>query len=65
MLLKLLQDSDYPEHETKFLHEGFTKGFPIGFKGNREVRCLAPNLKLECGDVFDRWEKMMKEVRLG
>ena len=32
--------------------------------GDRNVRRFAPNLKLNCGDTFEHWEKIMKEVRL-
>ena len=61
----LLQQSGYLQEETKFLYDGFKKGFDIGYQGNREVQMLSPNLKFrQGGDRIMLWNKVMKEVKL-
>ena len=65
-LEELLLQSKYNPDETKFLVDGFRKGFDIGFQGKIEgVRRFAPNLRLRIGNVTILWNKIMKEVKLG
>ena len=40
-------------------------GFDIGYQGNKQVRRLAPNLKLEVGNETILSNKVMKEVEAG
>ena len=48
-----------------FLLDGFTNGFPLGYKGETEnIRRDAPNLHLDCRSQEILWEKIMKEIRL-
>ena len=64
ILEDLLTQYNYNTKETKFLIDGFTNGFEIGYKGDREVQQLSKNLRLDCGSPCDIWNKMMKEVKL-
>ena len=50
--------------ETEFIIRRFKYGFSLEYKGDRNLRRNAPNLKLECGSKEVLWEKMMKEVKL-
>ena len=64
ILQQLLEESKYDQHETKFLVDGFTKGFDIGYKGPEDVKITSPNLKFrEVGDPVMLWNKVMKEVK--
>ena len=61
---KLLEQSSYDENESKFLIQGFTKGFSIGYNGPKDVKITSPNLKFrEVGDTTTLWNKVMKEVK--
>ena len=62
-LERLLRHYDYDAKEVDFLVDEFRNGFEIGYRGKRNVRMRAPNLKLECGTQADLWSKMMKEVK--
>ena len=59
---KLLQHSNFNADKTKFLVEGFRNGFNLQYKGTRQIKHLAPNLKLYCGDRHELWSKFVKEV---
>ena len=62
-LRKLMIDSKYDPAEIKFLTDGFTKGFEIGYSGNRLVKIKSPNLRLKgIGTLTTLWNKVMKEV---
>ena len=61
-LENLLYKSGYDKVKSKFLINGFKKGFQIGFKGNRKVKRNAPNLKFTIGNEVKLWNKVMKEV---
>lgn len=61
----MLRQAQYNEHEIEFIENGFLNGFNLCYQGDREVRCFSNNLKLRCGDKFDLWAKLMKEVSLG
>ena len=64
-LQKLLQASHYDSEKTKFLIDGFQKGFGIGYEGPENRRDTAKNLPLgEIGTKTDLWNKVMKEVKL-
>ena len=57
--------SDYDKQETKFLIEGFTHGFELGYEGPHNRISTARNLPLSVGTKADIWRKLMKEVKLG
>ena len=62
----LLIKSNFDSQRTKFLVEGFRKGFSLGYEGDRNVRQFAPNLKFrQVGDELELWNKVMKEVKEG
>ena len=63
-LNELLLHYKYNDQERKFLIEGFTNGFEIGFEGDRNVRQKSPNLKLDVSSPEELWNKVMKEVKL-
>ena len=64
-LHQLLIESNYDAEETEFLVSGFTKGFSLGYQGNKKVRMTAPNLKLSVGTPTELWNKVMTEVQKG
>ena len=64
VLKQLLIESDYDKEETKFLVEGFSNGFSIGYDGPDDVKITSPNLKFrEVGSPIELWNKVMKEVK--
>ena len=65
VLQKLLKDSDYDPHETKFLVDGFTQGFDIGYRRPSERQSLSENIPLTVGTKEDLWGKIMKEIKAG
>ena len=65
VLEKLVRESDYPEKETAFLVEGFTKGFSIGYEDPQNRQQRANNLPLRVGSFQHIWDKVQKEVKLG
>ena len=63
-LQQLLELSNYDKEETKFLINGFTNGFTIGYTGPQNVKLKSPNLKFrEVGNSTILWNKVMKEVK--
>ena len=61
----LLIESGYNIHKTKFLVNGFSEGFSLGYQGPKIVKRLSPNLKLRVGSDTILWNKLMKEVMTG
>ena len=66
---KILQDmllqAGYDKTKTEYLVKGFTKGFKLNYQGNlKNVKRLAPNLKLRVGSPCELWNQVMKEVEL-
>ena len=62
---KFLLESNYPPEERKFLVEGFTSGFQLGYTGPAIQRNYSRNLPFTVGSPAILWEKIMKEGRLG
>ena len=61
--IKLLEVTKYkPSSELKFLKDGFTKGFSIGYTGPTNRRDSAKNILFSVGDKYDLWSELMKEV---
>ena len=58
----LLIKSNYDKTETKFLIQGFTKGFSIGYSGPLSRQNYSNNIPFTVGDKFDMWDKIMSEV---
>ena len=63
-LENLLVHTGYPAAKTRFLVDGFRRGFSICYNGNAKVRKFSPNLKFTIGDPIVLWNKVMKEVKL-
>ena len=65
-LRNLLVESEYDRDKTKFLIEGFTQGFHLGYKGPVNRQDSSPNLPFTpgVGDEIELWNKIMKEVKL-
>ena len=60
----MLKQTGYPEDETKFLVDGFTIGFDIGYKGPQNRQSRSRNIPFTVGDKYELWSKIMKEVKL-
>ena len=67
VLHRFLRDSSYDEQKTKFLIDGFTNGFDLGYRGLTNRRDLSDNIPIKehIGSKLDMWNKIMKEVELG
>ena len=61
---QLLREAYYDEQEVKFLRNGFTQGFKIGYEGPTDRQEKAHNIQRSCGAKTDLWNKMIKEVNL-
>ena len=62
-LLKLLQ---YDSGKMKFLIDGFTHGFSIGYMGPRDRYHTSHNIPIKnVGSPTEIWNKVMKEVKMG
>ena len=61
----LLWQTNYDPEETKFLVEGFSRSFPIGYQGPVKRKSNSNNIPFTVGDKFEMWRKLMKEVKLG
>ena len=62
---RLLMETNYDRSETRFLVDGFTNGFSIGYASIEERADMSDNIPLTVGDSFEMWKKIMKEVKLG
>ena len=65
ILKQLLEETQYDPEKTKFLIDGFTEGFDLGYRGPEDVKMTSPNLKFVIGDSTLLWNKVMQEVRVG
>ena len=65
VLQMMLEELNYNKKWTRFLVDGFTNGFDIGYRGKLDMKVMAPNLKFgKLGDEMTLWNKIMKEVKL-
>ena len=62
-LAALLKETGYDSKKSRFLIDGFSKGFDLGYRGETEVRNTANNLKFTVGNKLELWNKVMKEVK--
>ena len=60
---KLLSQSRYNENKAKFLLEGFTQGFDIGYREPKKCQHVSNNLPFHIGSLVNLWNKVMKEVK--
>ena len=61
---ELLIEYGYNKEKTEYLIDSFRNGFSIGYTGDTNVKCTAPNLTLHIGSKLELWNKVMKEVKL-
>ena len=64
MLAEYLEASGYNHEKSRFLLDGFTNGFDIGYRGEKRIQRRSPNLELRVGNGVILWNKVMKEVKL-
>ena len=64
-LSELLHQSGYDIEESRFIVDGFTNGFEIGYEGPRTRQDKSRNIPFTVGNKIDMWQKLMKEVKLG
>ena len=64
-LKQLLIESEYDKQKPKYLIDGFTKGFELGYEGPEQRTDTSENLPLnDLGMKTDLWNKVMKEVEV-
>ena len=63
-LERLLNLTNYPDEETRFLVRGFKYGFPLQYQGPFNRMDTSNNIPFKVGNKFILWEKLMKEVKL-
>ena len=61
----LLKLTKYDNNKTKFLTDGFSQGFDLGYRGASYIKITSPNLKFAIGNKRILWDKMMTEVEKG
>ena len=62
-LRRLLRESNYDRHKTKFLVNGFKNGFDIEYRGPLTRQDRSRNIPFSVGNEKILWEKIMKEVK--
>ena len=60
---QLLKQTEYNVEETKFLVDGFTQGFDIGYRGAQKRQSHSQNIPFTVGNEIELWNKIMKEVK--
>ena len=65
MLHSLLTESKYDKDETRYLVDGFSKGFDIHYCGPEVRKDGSHNIPFHVGDDNILWKKFMDEVKLG
>ena len=64
-LNKLLKESGYNRRKTRYLINGFRKGFKLQYRGERDVVRTSPNRPFSIGNKTILWNKVMTEVEAG
>ena len=64
-LQDLLKETRYNEEKSRYIIDGFTNGFDIGYCGPEDRQDRSNNIPLRIGSSIELWNKIMKEVRLG
>ena len=59
----MLEEAEYNPIEMKFLIEGFTKGFDLGYQGPQKRRNTSKNIPFSVGNKEILWQKILKEVK--
>ena len=63
VLGRLLKQTNYDKNKTKYLIEGFNKGFRIGYDGPTDRQDQSHNIPIMIGSKTEMWNKVMKEVK--
>ena len=63
-LKHLLEEAGYEEEKTKFLIDGFTDGFDLGYRGPKNRKNTAINIPLRVAMKTNLWNKFMEEVKV-
>ena len=63
VLVSLLKEMGYDANKIKFLEDGFTNGFDIGYQGPETRQSESNNIPLRVGSKTELWNKLMKEVK--
>ena len=61
---ELLKVSGFDPDKAKYLVDGFTNGFDIGYRGPEIRQNYSENIPLHIGTKTEMWNKMMKEVKM-
>ena len=62
-LQQMLKAANYDPQKTKYLVDGFKRGFSLQYRGDTNVKKKAPNLVLRVGSPIELWNKVMVEVK--
>ena len=57
VLDKFLTEAGYDLNKKNFIVDGFTRGFPLHYEGNKDVKVLSNNLKLRVGSKVELWKQ--------
>ena len=61
---ELLRVSGFDQRKSKYLIDGFKKGFDIGYRGPESRQDVSNNIPISVGSIEEMWDKVMKEVNL-
>ena len=50
---ELLIHTNYPSDKTRFIIDGFTQGFDLGYEGPKQVKMKSANLKFQIRNKID------------
>ena len=62
---ELLHHTQYDKEKSKFLIEGFTRGFSLEYEGLLCRQDKSRNIPFSVENATEMWRKVMKEVKLG
>ena len=60
----ILREVNYLNEKRRYLINGFTNGFDIGYQGPLDRRSYSENIPLRIGTPTQLWNQLMKEVEL-
>ena len=63
VLQNMLKQSNHEENKTRFIVNGFSEGFDIGYSGPKIRADEANNIPLRIGSQTEMWNKLMKEIQ--
>ena len=63
-LIELLKQTNYHPSEIKYLQNGFTQGFDIGYEGPKIRQSESMKIPLKIGSKTELCNKLMREVEL-